>query len=87
MAITPNELSDLQTNTMPTMEASLGADLGGVRVHYNSSRPAQLQAHAYAQGTDIHVAPGARADGPAHEAWHVTQQGAAAPVGGFGRPR
>jgi Domain of unknown function (DUF4157) len=44
-----------------------------VKVHYNSSKPAQLQAHAYAQGTDIHLAPGQEKHLP-HEAWHVVQQ-------------
>ncbi len=50
-----------------------GHSLDDVRVHYNSARPAQLQAHAYAQGTDIHVAPGQERYLP-HEAWHVVQQ-------------
>ncbi len=44
-----------------------------VKVHYNSHKPAQLQAHAYAQGTDIHLAPGQEQHLP-HEAWHVVQQ-------------
>jgi hypothetical protein len=44
-----------------------------VRVHYNSPKPAQLQALAYTQGTDIHVAPGQEKHLP-HEAWHVVQQ-------------
>ncbi|WP_394370397.1 eCIS core domain-containing protein [Hymenobacter pini] len=44
-----------------------------MRVHYNSARPAQLQAHAFAQGSDIHVAPGQEQHLP-HEAWHVVQQ-------------
>jgi len=35
-----------------------GYSMDDVKVHYNSDRPAQLQAHAYAQATDIHVAPG-----------------------------
>ena len=53
---------------------NLGADaLDGVKVHSNSSRPAALQAHAYAQGTDIHIAPGQEKHLP-HEAWHVVQQ-------------
>ncbi|TDP11941.1 uncharacterized protein DUF4157 [Roseateles asaccharophilus] len=47
--------------------------MDNVRVHYNSSKPAQLNAHAYAQGTEIHVAPGQERHLP-HEAWHVTQQ-------------
>ena len=44
-----------------------------VRVHYNSDKPAQLQAHAYAQGTDIHLASSQEKQLP-HEAWHVVQQ-------------
>jgi ribosomal protein S18 acetylase RimI-like enzyme len=44
-----------------------------VRVHYNSPKPAQLQAHAYTQGADIHVGPGQERHLP-HEAWHVAQQ-------------
>lgn len=44
-----------------------------VKVHYNSAKPAQLQAHAYAQGSEIHVAPGQEKHLP-HEAWHVVQQ-------------
>jgi hypothetical protein len=42
-------------------------------VHYNSSQPAQLDALAYAQGSDIHLAPGQERHLP-HEAWHVVQQ-------------
>jgi hypothetical protein len=47
--------------------------LDDVRVHYNSPKPAQLQALAYTQGTEIHVAPGQEKHLP-HEAWHVVQQ-------------
>lgn len=50
-----------------------GMAMDGVRVHYNSARPAQLQALAYAQGNDIHLAPGQERHLP-HEAWHVVQQ-------------
>ncbi len=50
-----------------------GMSLSEVRVHYNSPKPAQLQAHAYTQGTNIHVAPGQEKHLP-HEAWHVVQQ-------------
>lgn len=50
-----------------------GLSLSDVNVHYNSSKPAQLNAHAYAQGTSIHVAPGQEKHLP-HEAWHVVQQ-------------
>ncbi len=44
-----------------------------VRVHYNSAQPAQLNALAYAQGSDIHLAPGQERHLP-HEAWHMVQQ-------------
>ncbi len=50
-----------------------GYSMDDVKVHYNSSKPAQLQAHAYAQGTDIHLGPGQEKHLP-HEAWHVVQQ-------------
>jgi hypothetical protein len=35
-----------------------GLAMDDVRVHYNSARPAEVQALAYTQGGDIHVAPG-----------------------------
>lgn len=55
------------------IESLSGMSMDNVKVHYNSSQPAQLNAHAYAQGTDIHVAPGQERHLP-HEAWHVVQQ-------------
>jgi hypothetical protein len=50
-----------------------GMRMDHVKVHYNSPQPAQLNAHAYAQGSEIHVAPGQEKHLP-HEAWHVVQQ-------------
>jgi hypothetical protein len=50
-----------------------GHSMDDVKVHYNSDKPAQLNAHAYAQGTDIHIASGQEKH-LAHEAWHVVQQ-------------
>ena len=55
------------------LENLSGHDLSDVRVHYGSARPAQLNAHAYAQGSDIHVAAGQEQHLP-HEGWHVIQQ-------------
>ncbi|MEA2821086.1 MAG: hypothetical protein QOJ86_3090 [Bradyrhizobium sp.] len=55
------------------VEQLSGLAMDDVRVHYNSSKPAAVQAHAYAQGTDIHLAPGQEKHLP-HEAWHVVQQ-------------
>jgi|GEM_PF-5986874 len=55
------------------LEQLSGFDLSDVRVHYNSSKPAQLNAHAYTQGRNIHVAPGQERHVP-HEGWHAVQQ-------------
>lgn len=55
------------------IESLSGLAMDDVRVHFNSPQPKQLQALAYAQGTDIHVAPGEERHLP-HEAWHVAQQ-------------
>ncbi|CAM4280840.1 DUF4157 domain-containing protein [Pseudoalteromonas ostreae] len=50
-----------------------GYSMDDVKVHYNSDKPAQLQAHAYARGTEIHLGVGQEKHLP-HEAWHVVQQ-------------
>ncbi|OYQ36207.1 hypothetical protein CHU95_05300 [Niveispirillum lacus] len=55
------------------IERLSGVSMAGVRVHYNSSKPQAMQAHAYAQGRDIHLASGQEKHLP-HEAWHVVQQ-------------
>jgi hypothetical protein len=52
------------------IESLSGMSMDHVKVHYNSPQPAQLNALAYAQGADIHVAPGEQHHLP-HEAWHV----------------
>ena len=79
----PGNTSQLQPNApnhtgMPDglksgIEALSGMAMDHVRVHYNSAKPAQLNAHAYAQGSDIHLAPGQDRHLP-HEAWHLVQQ-------------
>lgn len=55
------------------VEALSGVSMDDVKVHYGSSKPAELNALAYAQGSDIHLAPGEERQLP-HEAWHVVQQ-------------
>ncbi|MEE4000430.1 DUF4157 domain-containing protein [Tenacibaculum sp. FZY0031] len=55
------------------IEEISGYSMDDVNVHYNSDKPAQLNAHAYAQGTDIHIASGQEKHLP-HETWHVVQQ-------------
>jgi hypothetical protein len=68
----PNN-TGMPDNLKSGIENLSGYSMDDVKVHYNSDRPAQLNAHAYAQGTDIHVAPGQEQHLP-HEAWHVVQQ-------------
>lgn len=63
----------LPDNLKSGIEHLSGMSMDHVRVHYNSSQPVQLNALAYAQGSNIHVAPGQEKHLP-HEAWHVVQQ-------------
>lgn len=63
----------LPDNLKSGIENLSGYSMDDVKVYYNSSKPAQLQAHAYAQGTDIHLASGQEKHLP-HEVWHVVQQ-------------
>lgn len=63
----------LPDNLKKGIENLSGIDISDVKVHYNSSQPAQLNAHAYAQGNQIYVALGQEKHLP-HEAWHVVQQ-------------
>lgn len=55
------------------IESLSGMSMDHVKVHYNSSQPALLNALAYAQGSDIHIGAGQEQHLP-HEAWHVVQQ-------------
>ena len=55
------------------IESLSGHSMDDVKVHYNSSKSAQLNAFAFAKGSDIHLASGAEKYLP-HEAWHVVQQ-------------
>ncbi|OXS61887.1 hypothetical protein B1A99_04615 [Cohnella sp. CIP 111063] len=73
MGMMEQEASGLPDNLRSGMENLSGYSMDDVKVHYNSDKPAQLNAHAYAQGSDIHVASGQEQHTP-HEAWHVMQQ-------------
>ncbi|PCK08971.1 MAG: hypothetical protein COA42_06435 [Alteromonadaceae bacterium] len=63
----------LPDNLKSGMENLSGMSLDHVKVHYNSSKPAAVQAHAYAQGNEIHLASGQEQHLP-HELGHVVQQ-------------
>lgn len=55
------------------IEGLSGLSLDDVQVHYNSSKPAEVNAFAYTQGRNIYMGPG-QEQHLAHEAWHVVQQ-------------
>ena len=69
----PQNLTGMPNNLKSGLESISGLDMSDVRVHYNSPKPAQLNAHAFAQGTNIHLSPGQEKH-LAHEAWHTVQQ-------------
>ena len=69
----PSRHDGLPAQLKAGVEALSGLSMDHVRVHYGSSKPAQFKALAYAQGADIHLAPGQEKHLP-HEAWHVVQQ-------------
>ncbi|MDR2569561.1 MAG: DUF4157 domain-containing protein, partial [Oscillospiraceae bacterium] len=56
-----------------SFEQNSGFSFDDVRVHYNSTKPTQLDAHAYTQGNNIHIAPGQEKH-LGHELGHVIQQ-------------
>jgi hypothetical protein len=69
----PRNRTGLPDDLKAGIETLSGLTADDVRVHYNSARPADFQASAYARGTEIHIGPGQERHLP-HEAWHVVQQ-------------
>ena len=63
----------LPDNLKSGMENLSGMSLDHVKVHRNSDKLAAVQAHAYAQGSNIHLASGQEKHLP-HELGHVVQQ-------------
>lgn len=68
----PN-LTGIPTQIKLDFERRSGLSFDDVRVHYNSDKPARLQALAYTQGTQVYVGPGQEKHLP-HELGHVIQQ-------------
>lgn len=54
-------------------ETYSGLSLDGVKVHYNSGRPIQMQALAYTQADQVYIAPGQERH-LGHELGHIVQQ-------------
>ncbi len=65
--------NNLPDNLQNGVESLSGQNMSDVNVHYNSPEPEKLNAHAFAQGNDIHLSSGQEKHLP-HEAWHVAQQ-------------
>ena len=89
----PRTECGLPADVRAQMEAGLGADFREVRVHTDSHDAAALGARAYAQGADLHFAPGQYDPGSrsgreliGHELAHVVQQ-ASGRVAGSGVTR
>jgi hypothetical protein len=55
------------------LESKYGMSLDHIKVHYNASKPAKLEAHAYAKFPNIYIAPGQEKHLP-EEATHMVQQ-------------
>lgn len=55
------------------MEQNTGVSFDDVRVHYNSTLPAKLDALAYTKGSQVEIGPGQERHLP-HELGHVVQQ-------------
>lgn len=73
-----NPIQNKSTSNLPNqlksgVENLSGQNMSDVNVNYNSNEPSKLNAHAFAQGNQIHLAPGQEKHLP-HEAWHVAQQ-------------
>ncbi|WP_075164051.1 eCIS core domain-containing protein [Microscilla marina] len=62
-----------ETQVKKNVGQLMGTDVSDTKVHYNSSKPAQLQAEATAQGNQVHLAPG-KEKHLGHELTHVAQQ-------------
>lgn len=72
-AVSPKNTTGMPDRLKAGVESLSGMSMDDVKVHYRSGKPAQMQARAYAQGSDIHLGPGQERHLP-HEAWHVVQQ-------------
>ena len=75
--LTGHSLSRRETGLPDNLKAGIenlsGILMDGVKVHYDSRKPAEVQTRAFTQGTDIFLGP-KEEEHLAHEAWHVVQQ-------------
>ncbi|EAY27940.1 hypothetical protein M23134_02609 [Microscilla marina ATCC 23134] len=65
--------SSTETQLKQNVSQLMGVDVTDTQVHYNSDKPTQLKAEAYAQGNEVHLAPGKERH-LGHELAHIGQQ-------------
>ena len=70
---TPEKGTGLPTTVKNRLETASGLSFDDVRIHYNSEKPAVMQAYAYTQGANVYIAPGQERY-LSHELGHVIQQ-------------
>lgn len=73
MSTQQSNLTGIPDQLKSQAEQKSGFSFDDVRVHYNSSKPAQLQAYAYTQGNQVYMGPG-QEHHLRHELGHVVQQ-------------
>ncbi|MEM9903921.1 MAG: DUF4157 domain-containing protein [Cyanobacteria bacterium P01_D01_bin.44] len=69
----PEYQRGLPSHLKAGLENISGRSMDDVQVHYNSKKPAELDARAYTQGPNIYLGPGSH-DSLEHEVGHVVQQ-------------
>ncbi|WP_198145044.1 eCIS core domain-containing protein [Microscilla marina] len=65
--------SSTETQLKHNVSQLMGVDVTDTQVHYNSDKPTQLKAEAFAQGNEVHLAPGKERH-LGHELAHIGQQ-------------
>lgn len=70
---TPKNTTGIPDKLKQQFESYSGVSFDGVQVHYNSEKPAQMQALAYTQANQVYIAPGQERH-LAHELGHIVQQ-------------
>jgi hypothetical protein len=73
MADASENKTGMPDNLKAGLENLSGISMDDVKVHYNSPKPTDINAHAFTQGKDIHIASGQEKHLP-HEGWHAVQQ-------------
>ncbi|EAY27954.1 eCIS core domain-containing protein [Microscilla marina] len=68
-----SQCSSTESQLKHNVSQLMGVDVTNTQVHYNSDKPTQLKAEAYAQGNEVHLAPGKERH-LGHELAHIGQQ-------------